>query len=156
MQNPKSTINAVIQAVEDSALCGGRPDRVAEGAGASIDEKFIVIPRSEFPVKQLDWVGNGDTIQFGAVRENTLDGSPEALRRTGLSYLAMADYLETKKSEAESELHARRFEIWKSFYPNSPLNVGKWKWSDCRGIEEAAINSIIELQDRLAEAEQNQ
>lgn len=153
MQNPKSVIDAVIQAVEEAALIGGRPSLVSETAGETIDQTFIVIPRSELPVKQKSWTGHD--IQFGTVGEDTCGGDISVLRRAGLSYLAMADYLGTKKSKKEDELKKRQFEIWKSFYPGSPFDEATWGLNKAHRFEQIAITSIIELQDQLAEATQN-
>lgn len=150
MQNPKSTIDRLTHQIEMAALTGGRPSLVAETAAEYVDESFVLITRTEFPVKQKEW--NGHDVRFGYVTEDTLGGDVSGLRRTGLAYLAMADYLGTKKSLKDAELHTRRFEIWKSFYPTSPLNEDTWGWSMVTDMEEKAINSIIELQDQLEKA----
>lgn len=151
MKNNATTINTIVSKIEERG-CYGTPGPAARESGEFIDEKFIVIPRSELPIPTVDMDGDASV---GVVTEYGFGGNTKAMRQRAHQYLAMADYLDDREAQkkaarAETKLKEDRYRVFKQINPEAVATLEKFTWETCQPVTQKAINRILELESQLA------
>lgn len=148
MKNDSKIIDEITQKIEERA-CYGNPGPVAVESGKFIDENFVLIRRSDLPkVAPSPHTGRGIT---SILNECASGGDPEKMRNLAHHYLAMADFVDSKKDkEAEEKLNADRYRIFMQLVPHSPATLSNFMWNNCLPTTRNAITRILELESQLA------
>jgi hypothetical protein len=165
LTNPQSDINLIVQKIEELA-CHNNPGPTAVKAGEFIDETYLLIPREELPSVTFgtvdDAYGGGEPkgrIMKGkhtALTEHVLSGDTKRMREVAYEYLAMAEYVDQKKKQAEeAELNKLRAEAWNEIHPGSLMRADQFHWQGVDKVERNAIEAIVKLKLRLAKALEN-
>lgn len=150
MKNDNRIIDEITHKIEERA-CYGNPGPVAVESGKFIDENFVLIRRSDLPEVQISsHTGNGYT---DGIHETASGGNPEKMRKIAYQYLALADFIDAKKTtEAEQKLRRQRWEAYETVYPYQNMyTFESFDYKEHTPVNiQRAIDEIVKLRDRLA------
>lgn len=150
MKNDNRIIDEITHKIEERA-CYGNPGPVAVESGKFIDENFVLIRRSDLPKVEVSiHTGRAYT---DAINETASGGDPEKMRNLAYQYLAMADFIDSKKDkEAELKLQHQRWNAYLAIYPNQNMyTFDSFDYMrDTQISIRRAIDEIVKLRNELA------
>lgn len=148
MKNDTKIIDEITQKIEERA-CYGNPGPVAVDSGKFIDTNFLLIRRSDLPTVAII-NGKGDLIH---INEQASQGNTDTMRTIAYEYLAMADFVDAKASDAaEKELKKKRWEAYSTIYPYQNMySFDSFDYMrDTQINVQRAIDEIVKLRNQLA------
>lgn len=148
MKNSTKTVSELISTIEEKA-CYNNPGPAAKAAVAEIDADYIIIPRSELPTPFKSSTG---TAVLTHINEYASKGDRNVMRKIAYEYLAMADYLDDKRADEESQkLRTAQWEAYSTIYPHQ--NMYEFETFDYKENTQVniqrAIDEIVKLRAQI-------
>lgn len=121
-----------------------------QGSTDEISNTYLLIPKFLFPKVYLSENNRGT---LSRINEFTSGGNPEDMRKMAYEYLAMADYIDTKKEQEGLKLKEAQFAAYNHLFPYQNLydTIDDFNYAtlDLKVSERRAIDEIVRLKSQI-------
>lgn len=145
MKNKLASYDRLAKVIEVAVTRGS--GYAASEAANTIDEEFIMIPKSDLPkVEQKHNYTRGREIPH-ARTASYFGGDYDRYFQRALDYLAIAQVAANEKAQqAERELAGKREEAYRMLYPKS---VPIWCYKELSDVAKAQIDVVVNLMNQV-------
>jgi hypothetical protein len=120
-----------------------------QNAVDSIDSNYLLIPKFLFPkIRFKPFTG---TAELDHITEDASKGNTTTMRELAYEYLAMADYVDNKKIEAENlKLNTQRWDAYNVLFPYQNMyTLETFNYDALDPVPKRAIEEIARLRAEL-------